>query len=64
MDELKALHLKAGDWWRVGALIFVVWVIIASLQGISIFALIAVPLLVGFWLYAILLIDHWVRRHD
>jgi hypothetical protein len=64
MDELKALHLTAGDWWRLGVVVFVFWLVTAALEGSSMFALVAVPLLVGFWVYAILVIDHWVGKRN
>jgi hypothetical protein len=64
MDELKALKFTAGDWWRLGVVVLVFWLVTAALEGSSMFALFAVPLLVGFWVYAILLIDHWVGKSN
>jgi hypothetical protein len=65
MDELKALHLTVGAWWRVAAVLCVAWIVTASLEGSSLFGIVTLPLLVALWAYAILVIDHWVgRQHD
>ena len=62
MDEMNALKLTLRAWWRVGVLASVVWAIGAAFAGSSTLALIAVPLLVWLWAYAIFAVDRWVRR--
>jgi hypothetical protein len=44
----------------VGAAVSSVWIIIEAIQGADLQSLIAVPLLVGAWLWGILALDRWV----
>jgi hypothetical protein len=44
----------------VAAAVSSVWIIIEAIQGADLQSLIAVPLLVGAWLWGILALDRWV----
>jgi hypothetical protein len=62
MDEMKALNVPLGVWWRAGVLASIGWAISAAINGRNALALVAVPLLVWLWVYAILAVDRWVRK--
>jgi hypothetical protein len=47
--------------WRLGVLGVVGWMIWALAQGSSGLAILAVPLLIGLWIYAIVVIDRWAQ---
>jgi hypothetical protein len=62
MDELSAWKLTLRAWWRVGVLASVAWAIGAAFAGGSVLSLVAAPLLVWIWVFAIFVVDRWVRR--
>jgi uncharacterized membrane protein YedE/YeeE len=62
MDELKPLSLTFGTGWRLGVLVSAGWMIGAAIERSSIMALLAMPALIGLWMFAILAIARWARR--
>jgi hypothetical protein len=62
MDELNAWKLTLRAWWRVGVLASVVWAVGAAFAGSSMLSLVAAPLLVWMWVFAIFVVDRWVRK--
>lgn len=62
MVDSKELKLTFGARLRLGALSISAGVISAIFEGSSTIAILAVPVLVGLWMYAIVAVDHWVRR--
>jgi hypothetical protein len=59
MEELKPLSVSFGTGWRFGVLISAVWMIGAAIEGSGIMALLAIPVLIVLWMFAILAIARW-----
>jgi hypothetical protein len=60
MDDLKPLNFTSGARWRLAFLAALVWAISGAFDGHGLRALIAVPVLVGAWICATLVLDRWV----
>jgi hypothetical protein len=63
MDKLNS-NLMLGPRWRLAALASLVWAIGGSLDGKGWWSLVAVPLLVGVWICAVLVVDRWVGARE
>ena len=63
-DELNDSDLTFGAWRHVGLLASSVWIIMAPFSGRSVAATVALPVLMGLWVYAIIIVDRWVRKHQ
>ena len=61
MDDLKPLNFTLGARWRLIFVAALVWAIGGAFDGHGLRALIAVPVLVGAWICATLVLDRWVR---
>lgn len=48
--------------WRAGIVASVVWAIGGALDGATLPELLTVPMIVGAWISAVVLIDRWVMR--
>jgi hypothetical protein len=59
MEESK---LTFGAYWRAGVIVSIGWMIWAAVQRSSMLALLILPLLAVLWLFAIEVIDHWLRN--
>ena len=64
MDKSNSWNLTLGPRWRLAVLASLVWAIGGSLDGKGLWSLVAVPLLVGVWIFAVLVVDRWVGTHD
>jgi hypothetical protein len=57
--------IPSGARWRLGVLALACWALYAVVEGSSMLGLIAVPLLIGLWIYAAVVIDRWtLNRND
>jgi hypothetical protein len=61
MDDLKPLNFTLGARWRLTFLAAVVWAIGGVFDGHGLRALITVPLFLGAWICATVVLDRWVR---
>jgi len=61
MDDLKPLNFTLGARWPLIFLAALVWAIGGAFDGHGLRALIAVPVLVGAWICATIVLDRWVR---
>jgi hypothetical protein len=59
MDKLNS-NLTLGPRWRLAVLGSLIWAVGGTLDGKPIGSLIAVPLMVGAWICAVLVVDRWV----
>jgi hypothetical protein len=64
MDELNASDLTLGAWRPVGVFASGAWIVIAPFSGRSAAATVALPVIMGLWIYAIIIVDRWVRKHQ
>jgi hypothetical protein len=64
MGELNASDLTLGAWRPVGVLASCAWVVIAPFSGRSAAATIALPVMMGLWIYGIVIVDRWVRKRQ
>jgi hypothetical protein len=60
MDEVTALNLLSKDWWVLAAVAWGVWTLEATIEGNSVFEIVAGPLMVATGIAAIVLVDRWV----
>jgi hypothetical protein len=58
MDES---NLTFGVPWRVGVLATAGWLTLSVAEGSSTLALLAIPLLIGLWIWAVVIFDRWTR---
>ena len=63
-DELNASDLTLGAWCPVGIFASAGWVVVASFSGKTVAATVAVPVIMGLWIYGIVIVDSWVRKHQ
>jgi hypothetical protein len=63
-DELNASDLTLGAWRPVGVLAFGAWAITGAFSGRSFATITALPLIMGFWIYALVVMDRWVRKRQ
>ena len=61
MGDLKPLNFTSGARWPLILLAALVWAIGGAFDGHGLRALIAVPVLVGAWICATIVLDRWVR---
>jgi hypothetical protein len=61
MDDLEPLNFTLRARWRLTFLAALVWAIGGAFDGHGLRALIAVPVLVGAWICATIVLDRWVR---
>jgi hypothetical protein len=64
VDELNASDLTLGGWSPVGVFASGAWAIIGVFSGRSLATITALPLIIGFWIYALVVMDRWVRKHQ
>jgi hypothetical protein len=64
MDELNASDLTLGAWGPVGVFASGVWVVIAPFSGRSVVATVVLPMIMGLWIYSIVIVDRWVRKRQ
>jgi hypothetical protein len=58
MDES---NLTFGVPWRLGVLATAGWLALSVAEGSSTLALLAIPLLIGLWIWAVVIFDGWRR---
>jgi hypothetical protein len=63
-DELNDSDLTLGAWRHVALLASTVWIVTAPFSGRSVAATVALPVIMGLWVYAIVIVDRWVRKHQ
>ena len=61
MDDRKPLNFTLGARWPLIFLAALVWAIGGAFDGHGLRALIAVPVLVGAWICAAIVLDRWVQ---
>jgi hypothetical protein len=54
-------NLTFGRPFRLGVLVLGGWMALAAIEGSSTLALFALPLLVGLWIWAAVVVHHWTR---
>jgi hypothetical protein len=64
MDELNASDLTLGAWGPVGVFASGAWVVIAPFSGRSVVATVVLPMIMGLWIYSIVIVDRWVRKRQ
>jgi hypothetical protein len=64
VDELNASDLTLGAWFPVGIFASAGWVVIAPFSGRTMAATVALPVIMGLWIYGIVIVDRWVRQHQ
>jgi len=64
VDAANASDLTLSAWYPVGILASAVWVVVASFSGKTVAATVALPVIMGLWIYGIVIVDSWVRKHQ